>query len=127
MANNDVNDNKLAIFFEDAKAAQSVDFPDSLTERVLADAAEIGAGFVVPDAAAIANTPNWISRLFAPIGGIGGAFALGAFASIGLIIGLGGAENLYDLPVMGDILAIFSDESGRSTPFDTLEFLMAES
>ncbi len=127
MANNDLDDTELAVFFEDAKAAQLVELPVGLTERVLADAAEIGAGFVVPDAVVSANNTSFLNRIFAPIGGLAGAVALGAFASIGLFVGLGDPETLYALPVMGDILAVFLDEIGGGTPLDTLEYLMAES
>lgn len=125
MADNDFDDTELAIFFEDAKRKQPDDVPSGLTERVLADAAQIGAGFVVPDV--MPDNPSFFNRIFAPIGGLGGAFALGAFASIGLFVGLGDPEKLYALPVMADILAVFSDENSAVTPLDTLEYLMAES
>ncbi len=124
MVDKEFSDAELAVFFEDAKAEQPVEIPAALTERVLADAAKIGAGFAVPETV---EKPAWFSRIFAPIGGLGGAFALGAFASLGLVVGLGDAENLYALPVMGEILAVFSTETGAITPLDTLEFLMAES
>ncbi|MCF6303948.1 MAG: hypothetical protein L3J33_01065 [Rhodobacteraceae bacterium] len=124
MVDKEFSDAELTVLFEDAKAEQPVEIPAGLTERVLADAAKIGAGFVVPETV---EKPAWFSRIFAPIGGLGGAFALGAFASLGLVVGLGDAENLYALPVMGEILAVFSTETGAVTPLDTLEFLMAES
>ncbi len=127
MADNDLNDAELATFFNDAKAAQENDVPILLTERVLADAAKIGAQHgALKNTAHAAKPQNWINRLFAPIGGAGGAFALGAFASIGFFIGLGDADILYNLPVMGDILTTFSDELGSISPVDTLDYLMAE-
>ena len=122
----DMDDDTLAHFFDAAKTDDNPDVPESLMARVLADAAEIGAEFADPKQASV-DSQNWLSRLFAPIGGLGGAFALGAFASVGFVVGLGDTEMLYSLPVMGDILATFSDNLGNGTPLDTLDYLMAES
>ncbi len=122
----ELSDDELAVFFEATAAEPATEVSPDLMARVLADAGEIGAGFIVPIAPAV-NTQSWIKQFFSPIGGIGGAFALGAFASIGLIVGLGDSEVLYDLPVMGDILATFSEEDSAGSPYETLDFLMSES
>lgn len=126
MADIELTDEELAIFFDEAKAEVAPEIPLGLMERVLADAAEIGAGFVEPTSA-VTEKQNWFARMFTPIGGVGGAFALGAFASVGLVVGLGDAETLYSLPVVGDILVTISGEVDGSTPLDTLDYLMAES
>lgn len=124
MADKNLTDEDLMIFFDDAKTAPDVS--QGLMARVLADAADIGALYVAPTPVNAKET-GWFSRLFAPIGGVGGAFALGAFASIGLVVGLGDADTLYSLPVMGDFLATFADDLNSVSPLDTLDYLMAES
>ena len=116
----------LAIFFDAAKA-EDLTLSTDLMARVLADAAEVGAEYVKPVPVEVIEKPSWLKQLFAPIGGMAGAFALGTFASIGLIVGFSDTETLYSLPVMGDILATFTNGTGAGSPIDTLSYLMAES
>lgn len=96
---------------------------NDLIARVLADAAE-----QMPAAmpAQKVKKPSLLKRILAPIGGFGGAFALGTCATIGVIAGAGYADTLYSIPGLDSVLAAFTDTTDTTTPFETLTLLMAE-
>ena len=126
MADEILNDQELERFFDEAIKGENPDVSTELITRVLADAAEISALRIAQKPGPKLETRRWWQALFAPVGGLGGAFALGAFAGVGLFVGLGDTDKLYSLPVMGEILAVFSNEIDSLTPFETLDFLMEE-
>jgi len=126
MADDELSDDELAVLFEEAANAKRPEIPMDLTLRVLANAAAISAANTVPSLVNPVLKIGWFGKLFAPVGGMAGAFALGAFGGVGLVVGLADAETLYSLPVMGDILMTFSDGLGSISPLETLDYLMTE-
>ncbi len=101
--------------------APSVD----LIARVLADAAEM-APKSAPAIPAATKPPFWV-RLFSPVGGVGGAFALAACAAFGVFIGADYADTLLSIPGLDGVLAVFYDGTDSTSPFETLSLLMSES
>ncbi|MCF6273018.1 MAG: hypothetical protein L3J37_07480 [Rhodobacteraceae bacterium] len=93
----------------------------SLVARVLADAAEISPPALT---ASLAEKPVFWVRFLAPIGGIGGGLALAGCAALGIFIGAGYSDTLFELPMFQ---AVGFDSPGSSNPLDTLSILMTES
>ena len=117
------SEDHLDSLLEEAKnippAAPSAD----LVARVLADAS---AEATKRPPVRSTNKPRFLARLLAPIGGMGGVFALGACAAIGILVGTSYANTSLSIPVLDDMLAAFSDSTDATSPFETLSLLMTE-
>ena len=97
---------------------------NDLIARVLADAAAQSTAQITT---ATSKKPGLLARILAPIGGFGGAAALGACTAIGLLVGTNYADTTLSIPVFDDVVAVFSNSTDTTTPFETLSLLMAES
>lgn len=104
------------------RAAKNGPVPTPSTDllaRVLADAAT-----VMPPTLAAIPVPK--QRLFAPIGGLRGAFALAACAVFGVFVGAGYADQLLSVPGLEGVLAGLTDYTDTTTPLESLSLLMSE-
>lgn len=118
------SEDHLDALLSEAKSSPVPPPSQGLISRVLADAA---SAVPVAAPAPAAQKPGLLSRLLSPIGGLGGAFALGACAAFGVVIGAGYTETLLATPGLETVLSAFSDSADATSPFETLTLLMSES
>lgn len=113
----------LDTLLDEAKSSPPAAPSPDLIARVLADAAAM-----VPAPVQIRpKPPSLWSRLLAPVGGLGGGFALAACAAFGIFAGAGYADTLFSIPGLDGVLAGFSDVTDSTSPLETLSLLMSES
>lgn len=109
------------------KAAKTSPTPlpsQDLISRVLADATD---ALPMPEPTITAKKPSFLSRLFGPIGGFGGAFALGTCAAFGVVVGVGYADTIYSIPGLETVFSGFGESIDATSPYETLALMMSES
>lgn len=94
MQRDSTEDRELEVFFAAARSTPPPPPDTSLMNRILADAADVTAERAEPARPMAPRAPGtWLRRIFAPLGGLPAAAALGSCAALGLMVGLmGGAD-----------------------------------
>jgi len=119
------SDSDIDKLLKAAKNNQPPRPPDDLVARVLADAATHAPA--LPAAALLPAHPVFWRRVLAPVGGIGGGLVLATCAALGIFIGADFSDTLYNIPVVEQMIASFTNSTDATSPFETLSQLMAES
>ena len=96
---------------------------EDLISRVLADAATM---MPAPEPVQLAQNQSFLTRLLAPIGGMGGALTLAACAAFGVFAGAGYADDMLAIPGLDGVLAGLTDYTDSTTPIESLSLLMTE-
>ena len=114
----------LDTLLNEAKSAPVPQPSQDLISRVLADAAS-----ALPSSEALPKMKKrgFLAKLLSPIGGFGGAFALGTCATFGVVAGAGYADTVLSIPGLDTVLSAFGESTDSTTPFETLSLLMSES
>lgn len=120
------SEDPLDALLAEAKASPVPHPSQDLISRVLADAASAVPGSA-SSSPATAPKLGFFKRLFGPIGGYSGAFALSACATFGVVAGAGYADTVLTLPGLETVLSAFGGSTDSTTPFETLALLMSES
>ena len=95
-----------------------------LIARVLADAAEFAP--TAPPMDAPQPRKSLLARILSPIGGFGGAFALSACATFGVVAGAGYADTLLEIPGLNSVLTTLAVDPDSTSPLESLSLMMSE-
>ena len=119
------SEDQLDAWLAEAKRNPVPQPSQDLISRVLADAAT-AVPIAAPTSVAVPRN-GFFKRLFNPIGGFGGVFALSACATFGVVAGAGYADTLLTLPGLDSVLSAFGETTDSTSPYETLTLLMSES